>query len=66
MQEALSYPGYAGDVLVQAYVPHYEQVYKVYGAGDWHKAYIRKSLPHAEITSKNAYKFNSHVKFEDN
>ena len=65
MREALSYPGYTGDVLIQAYVPHYEQVYKVYGCGDFAQAYIRKSLPHAEITSKNAYKFDSHSKFDD-
>ena len=35
MSEALSYPGYTGDVLIQAYHPHREQVYKIYGCGDW-------------------------------
>ena len=35
MRTALSFEPFSGRVLIQAYVGHYEQVYKVYGIGSW-------------------------------
>ena len=40
-------------------------MYKVYGCGDWFMPCIRKSLPHSEMISKDAYKFHSAQKFAD-
>ena len=65
MREALAFEGYDGELLIQAYVGHYEQVYKVYGVGDWFMPCIRKSLPHSELMSKDAYKFSSQKKWDD-
>jgi len=39
-------------------------VYKVYGAGpDWYRDEIRLSLPHAQMTSKDAYQFDTQKPF---
>ena len=59
MREALACEGFEGELLAQAYVAHYEQVYKIYGCGDWLTPCIRRSLPHSEMMSKDAFKFNS-------
>lgn len=36
MLEALTFEGFQNEkLLCQRYLPHYEQVYKIYGAGNW-------------------------------
>jgi hypothetical protein len=61
MREALAFEGYQGcKILVQQYVAHYEQVYKIYGVGgDWYRFDIRKSLPQGKIANTAALKFDT-------
>lgn len=65
MHEALEFIGFKNvNLLVQAYLPHKERVYKVYGLGTWFKAPVRRSIPDHFMRSKDAVKFDSQVKFE--
>lgn len=46
--EALSFPGFNEKLLlIQEYVEHQEQVYKIFAIGpDWYRSNIVKSIPH--------------------
>ena len=65
MREALEFIGFKNvNLLVQAYLPHKERVYKVYGINRWFRAPVRRSIPDSFMRSKDAVKFDSQVKFE--
>ena len=67
LKESLSLEGFDGKVLlIQAYRPHYEQVYKVYCIKDWYNAEIRLSLPEKVIFGSNAYMFDTQIPFDKN
>lgn len=52
MREALAFVGFRNvKLLVQAYLPHKERVYKVYGLGEWFRAPVRRSIPDAFMRS---------------
>lgn len=60
LREALSFEGFEdASLLAQAYVPHFEQVYKVYSIRDWFCEEIRLSLPDKVILSENCFPFDS-------
>ena len=63
--KALSYEGFRDRLLlVQSYVAHFEQVYKVYGIREWFTTTIALSIPHKVMKSQSAYPFDSQKKFE--
>ena len=65
MREALSFKGFQNVwLLVQAYLPHKERVYKVYGLGHWFRSPVRRSIPDGLMRSKDAVMFDSQKKFE--
>lgn len=65
MLEALDFEGFRNArLLVQAYLPHKERVYKVYGLGQWFTAPVRRSIPDDLMRSAPAYKFDSQEKFD--
>lgn len=65
MREALDFVGFQNvNLLVQAYLPHKERVYKIYGLGQWFRAPVRRSIPDALMRSKDAVMFDSQKKFE--
>ena len=58
MSEALGFEGFLDcNILCQAYLPHKERVYKIYGIGSWLKSPVRRSIPHNLMISKSAVKF---------
>ena len=60
LTKALSYEGFQNRLLlVQSYVAHFEQVYKVYGVNEWFTTMIALSIPHKVMKSKSAYPFDS-------
>jgi hypothetical protein len=60
LREALSFEGYEEELLLaQAYLPHFEQVYKVYSIKDWFCEEIRLSLPDKVILSEDCFPFDS-------
>lgn len=60
LTEALDFDGYKNEMLlIQAYRPHMEQVYKIYCIKGWYNAEIRLSLPEKIIFGADAYKFDS-------
>ena len=65
MREALEFAGFANKkVLVQAYVPHKEQVYKIYAIDKWFKTEIRCSVPDSLMRSSEVVQFDHHNKFK--
>ena len=65
LSEVLNFEGFLdATILCQAYLPHKERVYKVYGIGAWFKAPVRRSIPHSLMSSKNVVKFDSQKKFD--
>lgn len=64
MKEALDFVGFADTkLLIQAYLPHKERVYKIYGIGPWFRAPVRRSVPDILMRSKEAVKFDSQIKW---
>lgn len=54
------------EIIIQEYIEHSEQVYKLYGIGpNWFGYEIRHSVPHDKIleSNDNAFVFDSQVKF---
>ena len=65
MLEALAFDGFQDDcLLVQAYLPHYEKVFKIYAIGNWFQAVPRLSIPHEVMTSEDCVKFDSQKPFD--
>lgn len=64
MREALAFKGFQDkNLLVQAYLPHKERVYKIYGMGPWYRSPVRRSVPDALMRSADTVKFDSQVKW---
>ena len=64
MHEAFSFIGFQNvNLLIQAYLPHKERVYKIYGMGPWYRAPVRRSIPDALMRSKDAVQFDSQKKW---
>lgn len=60
LSEALDFEGFIDcNILCQAYLPHKERVYKIYGIGSWFKSPVRLSVPHNLMSSKKVVKFDS-------
>lgn len=52
-------------ILIQEYVAHVEQVYKIYTIGpDWFGCDVRRSVPDKLINSVDPLIFDSQVKFD--
>ena len=50
---------------MQEYMPHLEQVYKLYGLGpNWFSCDIRLSVPDSRIAAKQPFFFDSHTPFK--
>ena len=65
LRDALGFEGYDNcSLLIQAYAPHYEQVYKVYIIKDWFNAEIRLSLPESLLFAADYYAFDSQISFD--
>ena len=46
LKEVLEFKGFIDcGILCQAYLPHKERVYKIYGIGAWFNAPVRRSIP---------------------
>lgn len=55
MREALAFEGFKDQgILVQAYLPHKERVYKIYGLGPWFRNPVRRSIPDGLMRSADA------------
>jgi len=64
MREALDFEGFANvNLLIQAYMPHKERVYKIYGIGGWYRAPVRRSIPDKVMLSRDAVMFDSQLKW---
>lgn len=60
MRDALDFIGFQNvNVLCQAYLPHREKVYKIYGIGPFFRAPGRRSIPDTLMRSKDSVQFDS-------